>query len=78
MKKLSLLFSGIGSAAARVAALIAPFIGDWLETSPIVPYILVGEINLQTFSLTKSIDAQMVVLVPSQAIYCLVLFNFWL
>ncbi|KAL5260307.1 hypothetical protein ACHWQZ_G010436 [Mnemiopsis leidyi] len=40
--KIRNLGSGIGSAAARVAALIAPFIGDWLEVSPIVPYILVG------------------------------------
>jgi len=40
--KIRNLGSGIGSAAARIAALIAPFIGDWLAVSPVVPYILVG------------------------------------
>ena len=37
------LSQGIGSATARVAALIAPFIGDWIEVSPFWPYIIVGK-----------------------------------
>ena len=52
------LYSGIGSASARVAALLAPFISDALTLSPVIPYIAVGKASLftvfVTFSFTKS------------------------
>ena len=45
--------AGIGSASARVAALLAPFVGDALTVSPIIPYIAVGtyrDLQTETYS----------------------------
>eukprot|EP00116_Pleurobrachia_bachei_P007435 sb/3467697/ len=43
--KIRSLGSGIGSASARVAALLAPFISDALTLSPVIPYIAVGVVG---------------------------------